>query len=243
MFLQVSVSPHPGGVGVRGFIWGGACVVLFGGCAWFYSRGACMVLFRGACMVFSVFSDTMRYWNAFLLLKKITFSKAYPTLRLLRTLRVRLHQVSASRLRWRLRFCSHWKQWSRLKMGCKPILEWLLCFQWEQNRKHHRSLDADTWCKWALIVPVEILSTPSIQRISTHSSSFTLSGRESDIAFRWLVRKFNLLYTPSGAIDQKKCSFPHSQCKWTLSVQTTHQDRRGLFELVLMDEPILVQVM
>ena len=66
MFLQVSVihSVHRGG-GVRGFIWG-VCVVLFGGCAWFYSggmrgfiqggmcgfiRGACMVLFGGACMV------------------------------------------------------------------------------------------------------------------------------------------------------------------------------------------------
>ena len=36
MFLQVSVCPH----------WGGACVVLFGGHAWFYS-GVCVVLFRG----------------------------------------------------------------------------------------------------------------------------------------------------------------------------------------------------
>ena len=52
--------------GVRGFIWG-ACVVLFGGHAWFYSggqrawfysggmrgfiQGACMVLFGGVCMV------------------------------------------------------------------------------------------------------------------------------------------------------------------------------------------------
>ena len=42
---------------MRGFI-RGACVVLFGGCAWFYLggmhgliRGACMVLFGGACMV------------------------------------------------------------------------------------------------------------------------------------------------------------------------------------------------
>ena len=39
--------------GVHGFIWGAACVVLFGGHAWFYSGGACVV--------FSVFSDTMRY--------------------------------------------------------------------------------------------------------------------------------------------------------------------------------------
>ena len=53
--------------GLHGFIWGrvwfysgacmvlfgGACVVLFGGHAWFYSGGACVV--------FSVFSDTMRY--------------------------------------------------------------------------------------------------------------------------------------------------------------------------------------
>ena len=35
-------------------LFGGACVILFGGCAWFYSGGV-------ACMVFSVFSDTMRY--------------------------------------------------------------------------------------------------------------------------------------------------------------------------------------
>ena len=43
-------------------------MVLFGGHAWFYLGGACVVLFggmrgfiRGACVVFSVFSDTMRY--------------------------------------------------------------------------------------------------------------------------------------------------------------------------------------
>ena len=61
--------------GMRGCS-GGACMVLFGvgGQAWFYSgghgfiwgvhsfiQGACMVLFGGASMVFSVFSDTMRY--------------------------------------------------------------------------------------------------------------------------------------------------------------------------------------
>ena len=52
--------------GMHGFIQG-ACVVLFGGYAWFYSGGACVVLFgacmfySGGCMVFSVFSDTMRY--------------------------------------------------------------------------------------------------------------------------------------------------------------------------------------
>ena len=64
-----------------GFIWGlcvvlfgglgfirGACVVLFGGgvhgfsggCAWFF-RGGMHGFSRGACVVFSVFSDTMRY--------------------------------------------------------------------------------------------------------------------------------------------------------------------------------------
>ena len=53
--------------GMCGFILG-ACMVLFGGHVWFYLGGvhgfiwrACMVLFRGACMVFSVFSDTVRY--------------------------------------------------------------------------------------------------------------------------------------------------------------------------------------
>ena len=58
------LSVHTGG-GVHGFIWG-ACVVLFGGCAWFYLGGmrgfilggmrgfiwgACVVLFGGACVV------------------------------------------------------------------------------------------------------------------------------------------------------------------------------------------------
>ena len=53
--------------GMHGFIGGhawfylGGCVALLGGRAWFYSGGVCMVLFGGACVVFSVFSDTMRY--------------------------------------------------------------------------------------------------------------------------------------------------------------------------------------
>ena len=60
---------------MRGFIWGacvvlfggmhgfirGACVVLFGGHAWFYSGGPAWFYSGGACVVFSVFSDTMRY--------------------------------------------------------------------------------------------------------------------------------------------------------------------------------------
>ena len=52
--------------GMHGFIQG-ACMVFPGGHAWFFrggvhgfSRGVCMV-FPGACMVFPVFSDTMRY--------------------------------------------------------------------------------------------------------------------------------------------------------------------------------------
>ena len=46
--------------GVHGFILG-ACMVSFGGGMHGFIRGACMVLFGGACVVFSVFSDTMRY--------------------------------------------------------------------------------------------------------------------------------------------------------------------------------------
>ena len=46
--------------GVRGFI-RGACVVLFGGRVWFYSGGRAWFYSGGACVVFSVFSDTMRY--------------------------------------------------------------------------------------------------------------------------------------------------------------------------------------
>ena len=56
------------GVDMRGFIWGdmhgfiwGACVVLFGGHAWFYLGGHAWFYSGGACVVFSVFSDTMRY--------------------------------------------------------------------------------------------------------------------------------------------------------------------------------------
>ena len=62
--------------GMHGFIWGvcmvlfgggmhgfiqGACVVLFGGHTWFYSGGPAWFYSGGACVVFSVFSDTMRY--------------------------------------------------------------------------------------------------------------------------------------------------------------------------------------
>ena len=32
-----------------------------------------------------------------------------------------------------LPLCSRWNQWSHSKMGCNPLLEWLHCFQWEQN--------------------------------------------------------------------------------------------------------------
>ena len=61
--------------GMHGFIWGAcmvlfggacmvlfgrACVILFGGCVWFYSGGHAW-FYGGACMVFSIFSDTMRY--------------------------------------------------------------------------------------------------------------------------------------------------------------------------------------
>ena len=44
----------------------GGCMVLFGGCVWFYSGGAWFYsggmrgFFWGACVVFPVFSDTMR---------------------------------------------------------------------------------------------------------------------------------------------------------------------------------------
>ena len=53
--------------GMRGCL--GVCMVLFGGHAWFYSgghawfytRGHAWFYLGGACVVFSVFSDTMRY--------------------------------------------------------------------------------------------------------------------------------------------------------------------------------------
>ena len=36
-------------------------------------------------------------------------------------LRAHLYQASASMLRWRLRFCSHWKQLSQSRMGLQPF--------------------------------------------------------------------------------------------------------------------------
>ena len=51
--------------------------------------------------------------------------------------------VNAARTQqWCLRFCSHWKQWSRSRMGLQPIFKWFHWFQWEQNRKHHRRVVA-----------------------------------------------------------------------------------------------------
>ena len=75
------LSVHTGGM--RGFIWG-ACVVLFGGYAWFYLggvcgfiRGACVVLFGGGVHGFfgynqirSMSGRYASYWNAFLLSRK-----------------------------------------------------------------------------------------------------------------------------------------------------------------------------
>ena len=66
------------------------------------------------------------------------------------SLRTCLHQASASTLRWRLRFCSHWEQWSCSRLRLQPIFKRLHCFQWEQNRKRHHSVDANAWCKQAL---------------------------------------------------------------------------------------------
>ena len=37
-------------------------------------------------------------------------------------------------------------------MGLQPIFKRPYCFQLEQNRKRHRSVDADAWYKRALIV-------------------------------------------------------------------------------------------
>ena len=50
---------------------------------------------------------------------------------------------SATMLRWRLQFCSHWKQWSCSRLILQPIFKQLHCFQYEQNHKHHRSVVAE----------------------------------------------------------------------------------------------------
>ena len=39
---------------------------------------------------------------------------------------------AATTLQWHWRYCSHWKQWSHLRMELQPIFERLHCFQWEQ---------------------------------------------------------------------------------------------------------------
>ena len=44
-------------------------------------------------------------------------------------------------LSWHLQHSSYWPQWSCLRMGLQPILEWLYCCQWELCRKRHRSVD------------------------------------------------------------------------------------------------------
>ena len=86
---------------------------------------------------------------------------------------------AATTLRWRLQFYFHWKQWSRLKMGCNPILEQLHCFQWEQNRKLHRSVDADAWYKWALTIHLNRMSFRN--NVASLRTSSELSPRYSMI--------------------------------------------------------------
>ena len=44
----------------------------------------------------------------------------------------------------------HWPQLRCLRMRFQPILEWLHYSQWKLCHKHHRSVDADSWCKRAL---------------------------------------------------------------------------------------------
>ena len=57
-----------------------------------------------------------------------------------RILRAHLHQASASMLRWCLRFCSHWKQWSCSRIGLQPISKQLHWFQFQRALKHLASL-------------------------------------------------------------------------------------------------------
>ena len=77
----------------------------------------------------------------------------------LNQLRVRLHQASASTLQWRLWHSSHWKEWNRSEMDCKPILEWFYLFPLISMRavpivssQHWLDVDADPWCKRVLKV-------------------------------------------------------------------------------------------
>ena len=64
--------------------------------------------------------------------------------------------INATSLRGCQQFCCQWKKWSQLKMGCNSILVWYHCFQSEQNRECHCSIDADAWykrtltCDWTL---------------------------------------------------------------------------------------------
>ena len=91
--------------------------------------------------------------------------------------RAHLHQASGSTLQWRLRFCSHWKQWSRSRMGLQPIFKRLHWFQWEQNRKRHRrvvaaltlTLGVNGPLKCSFSVHLEFLAGSTISQSSTHS--------------------------------------------------------------------------
>ena len=57
---------------------------------------------------------------------------------------------------------------------------------------------------------------------------FTLDERESDIAFKWLVGKFHVLFTPSDDKDQKKFSSslslsvngPRARSQWEGCIQS-----------------------
>ena len=72
------------------------------------------------------------------------------------SVRASLYQASASTLRWHLRFCSHWKQWSRFGMGLQPIFKRLYCFEWKQSHKRHRSIVAMLMLMLDVNRPIEV---------------------------------------------------------------------------------------
>ena len=109
------------------------------------------------------------------------FAFTFPFTRCERTLKAHLYQASASAstLRWHLRFCSHWKKLSRSRMGLQPIFMQLLCFQWEQNRKRNRSVDADAWRKQTL----KLLNISN----EDHDSGVCLTWVSSSITFCFML--------------------------------------------------------
>ena len=104
------------------------------------------------CDKFSFFSHDQYYDPAFC---------QAPVLTILRVRFTASVSVNAeSMLWWHSSQSSHWKEWSCFKMGWNPILERLHLFSlismravWQVSSQHWLCIDAEIWCKEALMIP------------------------------------------------------------------------------------------